>query len=296
MGNCCVSTRNRKQLSRRPKESTNVLNGSEKHSPSVGYISAAKKVPSNIKKKRSSENGSSQQKDSYQGNRGGSNSSMPLQSQDAKRLNSKPEFTEQNIDNLFTKYKDKNADCILALGTEELCQDLNLDPTEFRVLLLAWKFNVSQMCRFTRKEFFDGCKNFRVDSIAGLKSRLATVELEVENKEPFRDLYRFTYGFGLDAEDGQRTLPTSEAIDLWQLVFSKNRPVFLDEWFNFLNESQVKGISRDTWNMFLHLTETITADFSNYDESEAWPSLFDEFVAKRFEEPASDRQNRDDED
>ena len=294
MGNCCMSTRNHKQLSRRPKESNTVLNGSDKHSPSVGYISATKPAPPSIKKKRSAGNGGSLQHDSYWGNKSGSNVSNPPQSQDTKRLNMKPEFTEQNIEALFNKYKDKNGDCILAFGTEELCQDLELDPTEFRVLLLAWKFDVSQMCRFTRKEFVDGCRNLRVDSIAGLKSKLAIVEHEVENKEQFRDLYRFTYGFGLDIEDGQRTLPTSEAMDLWQLVFSKSRPVFLDEWFDFLRESQVKGISRDTWNMFLHLSETIKSDFSNYDESEAWPSLFDEFVAKRSEGSGNESKDKDD--
>ena len=292
MGNCCVSTRNHKQLSRRPKESNNVLNGSDKHSPSVGYIAAAKSAPSSFKKKSSTENGSSLQHDNYWSNKSGSISSNSHHSRDAKRLTVKPEFTEQNIETLFNKYKDKNADCILAFGTEELCHDLELDPTEFRVLLLAWKFDVSQMCRFTRLEFVEGCKNFKVDSIAGLKSKLATVEQEVEDKEQFRDLYRFTYGFGLDVEDGQRTLPTSEAVDLWRLVFSKNKPVFLDEWFSFLNESQVKGISRDTWNMFLHLSENIKSDFSNYDESEAWPSLFDEFVEKRFGDSGIDSQNK----
>ena len=294
MGNCCVSTRNQKQLSRRPKDSNNVLNGSDKHSPSVGYISASKTAPSSYKKKQSAENGSSQRQDSYRRNNSASNS-YPPQSQDAKRMNFKPEFTIQNIETLFNKYKDKNADCILAHGTEELCKDLDLDPTEFRVLLLAWKFDVSEMCRFTRKEFVNGCTSLRVDSIAALKSKLAIVEQEIANKELFKDLYRFTYGFGLDVEDGQRTLPTPEAIDLWRLVFSKSGPIFLDEWFNFLNENQVKGISRDTWNMFLHLSDTVNPDFSNYDESEAWPSLFDEFVAKRFEEAGSDGQNKKDE-
>ena len=40
----------------------------------------------------------------------------------------------------------------------------------------------------------------------------------------------------------------------------------------------VRGISRDTWNMFLNFTETVSNDLSVYDEDEAWPSLFDDFV------------------
>ena len=41
---------------------------------------------------------------------------------------------------------------------------------------------------------------------------------------------------------------------------------------------QVRGISRDTWNMFLYLTESLNDDLSNYNDNEAWPSLFDDFV------------------
>lgn len=41
---------------------------------------------------------------------------------------------------------------------------------------------------------------------------------------------------------------------------------------------QVRGISRDTWNMFLYLAESLDEDLSNYNDNEAWPSLFDDFV------------------
>ena len=40
----------------------------------------------------------------------------------------------------------------------------------------------------------------------------------------------------------------------------------------------MRGISRDTWNMFLNFSETVGNDLSVYDEDEAWPSLFDDFV------------------
>lgn len=70
------------------------------------------------------------------------------------------------------------------------------------------------------------------------------------------------------------------AIALWKLVFTQNNPPVLDQWLHFLTEnpSGVKGISRDTWNMFLNFTQVIGPDLSNYSEDEAWPSLFDTFV------------------
>lgn len=192
---------------------------------------------------------------------------------------SKQEVDESKIASLFAKYKDDTEDSILADGMEKFCQDLGVDPTEFIVLVLAWKFNASQMCRFTRTEFFDGCKALKVDSIRSLQNRFPELEAEVTNDvEKFKDLYRFTFKFGLDVEEGQRALPKNIALPLWKLVFSRNIPVVLDRWFAYLENRQLRGISRDTWYMFLNFTEAIEPDFENYDDSEAWPSLFDDFV------------------
>lgn len=191
----------------------------------------------------------------------------------------KQEVDESKIASLFGKYKDDTEDAILADGMEKFCQDLGVDPTEFVVLVLAWKFNASQMCRFTRTEFFDGCKALRVDSIRSLQNKFPELEAEVTNDvEKFKDLYRFTFKFGLDVEEGQRALPKNIALPLWKLVFSRNVPAVLDRWFAYLENRQLRGISRDTWYMFLNFTEAIEPDFENYDDSEAWPSLFDDFV------------------
>lgn len=196
-----------------------------------------------------------------------------------RSLNMRPEYDEAKIDAMFHKYKDDGEDSILEEGMEKFCQDLGFDPTEFVVLVLAWKFNASKMCRFTKKEFTDGCRLLKVDSVNGIRQTLNELEREVgNNREEFRELYRFTFGFGLDIDEGQRVLPTTMAMPLWKLLFGENSPTFMDKWYSFLETKSVRAIPRDTWNMFLHMVETIKEDFSNYDESEAWPSLFDDFV------------------
>ena len=182
------------------------------------------------------------------------------------------------IEKYFNKYKDEGEDAILAEGMEKFCIDLGVDPTEFVVLLLAWKFEASQMCRFTREEFLNGCQKLRAHDAKSLKDRLPELQVEVRGEKIFKDLYNFTFTFGLDHSTGQRSLPLDMAIPLWGLVFSQDKPVILDRWFAFLKATEVRGISRDTWNMFLPFCNTIRPDLSNYDESEAWPSLFDDFV------------------
>ncbi|XP_053550538.1 DCN1-like protein 3 [Bombina bombina] len=186
----------------------------------------------------------------------------------------------QRIEELFKRYKDEREDAILEEGMERFCNDLCVDPTEFRVLVLAWKFQAATMCKFTRREFFDGIKAIDADSIEGICSKFPSLLAEAKQEDKFKDLYRFTFQFGLDSEEGQRSLHREIAIALWKLVFTQNKPLVLDQWLDFLieNPSGIKGISRDTWNMFLNFTQVIGPDLSNYSEDEAWPSLFDTFV------------------
>lgn len=182
---------------------------------------------------------------------------------------------------LFEQYRDLMEDSILAEGIERLCNDLQVSPDEFRVLVLAWKLDASQMCRFTRTEWLNGLTSMRVESIKGIQQRLPEIVTELQSDpELFKDLYRFTFRFGLDAGIGQRALPSDMATCLWKLVFSIQEPPILQRWLAFLDahRSQVRAIPRDTWYMFLNFADAVGNDLSSYDDTEAWPSLFDDFV------------------
>lgn len=189
---------------------------------------------------------------------------------------------ETRLNNLFDKYKDSDDEnLILAEGVERLCSDLNLRPDDFKVLILAWKFNAEQMFQFTRQEFLSGCKALDAESVAQIQSRLSECLTQLVNdSSQFKSLYKFTFKFGLDRASGQRILPIDMAICLWKLVFTLNKPVILERWLTFLqsDKTYIRGVPRDTWNMFLNFTETIGNDLSTYNDAEAWPSIFDDFV------------------
>lgn len=81
--------------------------------------------------------------------------------------------------------------------------------------------------------------------------------------------------FGLEPD--QRVLSLEMAIDLWKLVFTVQTPDLFSNWVNFLvKHPNIRRIPKDTWNMYLNFTEQ--CDIDNYDDTEAWPSLFDDFV------------------
>ena len=101
-------------------------------------------------------------------------------------------------------------------GISKFLQDLNYKAEEFQVLVLAWKFNASEMCKFTRNEFINGMKSLKVDSIEGIQSVLPIIVNEtLSDCEKYKELYRFTFKFGLEDEIGQRSLPIEMAINLW---------------------------------------------------------------------------------
>ena len=136
------------------------------------------------------------------------------------------------------------------------------------------------MCRFTREEFFRGMRTLKTDSIQGVRAILPAIANEVQNEPAqFKDLYRFAFKFALDSDLGQRILPVDMAISLWRVVFWTREPPVMERWFRFLEAHPlIRGIPRDTWNMFLNFVETVGTDLSSYDDTEAWPSLFDDFV------------------
>lgn len=224
-----------------------------------------------------------QQRVSHSGGYSGERSAPSRQFSLTRQTSSGTSAKHSQIEKYFTKYKDKGEDAILAEGMEKFCVDLGVDPTEFIVLVLAWKFNASQMCRFTREEFMNGCQKMCAHDAKSLKERFPELLVEARDGKNFKELYNFTFSFGLDHTTGQRSLPIDMAVPLWQLVFNQNKPEILDRWFEYLQSSDVRGISRDTWNMFLPFVNSIKPDLSNYDESEAWPSLFDDFVEAELE-------------
>lgn len=76
----------------------------------------------------------------------------PTSSGDVKKelLSGSEASSLHRTEELFRRYKDEREDAILEEGMERFCNDLYVDPTEFKVLVLAWKFQAATMCKFTR--------------------------------------------------------------------------------------------------------------------------------------------------
>ena len=162
-------------------------------------------------------------------------------------------------------------------GIERLCADLKVEVTDPVMLMIAWRMKAATMCVFTREEWTRGLVDMGVDSIGALRSSFDELRQQLKDDDAFRDFYSFCFGFAKEPGYGVRTLPIEVANQMWQLTLA-DRLKHLKLWTTFLDEKEVKAVTKDVWDMLLTFANDVHADMSNYDEDGAWPVLIDDFV------------------
>lgn len=182
-----------------------------------------------------------------------------------------------NINKLFEKYRDPNMeDQIGAEGIEKLCKQLKLDPSDVRVLMLAFKMNAQRMGYFSLEEWRRGLMALHADTVDKLKKSLPKLEAEVQQVHIFRDFYKYAFQFCC-TEERQKTVDVETCVAMLSVVLP-DCP-HLTAFQTFLKEQQdYKRLTLDQWQGFLRFCEETLPDMSNFDESQAWPLLMDNFV------------------
>ncbi|EDR09590.1 uncharacterized protein LACBIDRAFT_293835 [Laccaria bicolor S238N-H82] len=199
------------------------------------------------------------------------------------------------LSTLFDKYKDPDSKEITVDGTIRLCEDLAVNPEDVVLLAIAYELKSPRVGEWTKQGWTEGWKNL------GMKTTLVQLRDQL-GREPdyFQKVYNHTFEFA--RSDGQRSLGIETAQAFWGLLLphglhggalarvDTDGDVRMDNksdgwkeeyttwWFDFLNEKGGKGVSKDTWVMFLDFIRSIDCKFTEYDTEGSWPSTIDDFV------------------
>ncbi|KAK3007429.1 hypothetical protein RJ639_013555 [Escallonia herrerae] len=142
-------------------------------------------------------------------------------------------------------------------GIEALCFAVGVDHTDVRMLMLAWKMNAEKQGYFTQDEWHIGLKALRVDTIGKLKKRLSNLMEEVMKPENFEDFYLYAFRYCL-TEEKQKSIDIESICILLDLVLGSQF------------QPQV-----DTFTEYLKIS---FPDLENYDTTEAWSLVLDNYV------------------
>ncbi|KAL0952666.1 hypothetical protein HGRIS_006909 [Hohenbuehelia grisea] len=207
------------------------------------------------------------------------------------------------LNSLFDTYKDPDSEYITVDGTIKLCEDLSVDPEDVVLLAVAYELKSTKMAEWNKKGWVDGWKSLGCDTISAMRVTIMGLRDKLGNDAAyFQKVYNHTFDFA--RSEGQRSLAIDTAQAFWSLLLphglqggalshirsrdNDNDETMVDEegwkteytqwWFEFLAEKGGKGVSKDTWVMFLEFVRTIDSKFEMYDMEAAWPSTIDDFV------------------
>lgn len=160
-------------------------------------------------------------------------------------------------------------------GMEKFCEDIEVEPENVVMLVLAYKMQARQMGFFTKEEWLKGLSEMQCDSIQKLQYRLDYLRCLLSDQNTFKAIYRYAYDFARDKD--QRSMDMETAKAMLQLLLGKHWPLYT-QFSQFLDQSKYKVINKDQWCNILEFSRTIYNDLSNYDVDGAWPVMLDEFV------------------
>nr|GMD11929.1 DCN1-like protein 4 [Ipomoea batatas] len=185
----------------------------------------------------------------------------------------------ERIDQVFYTYANNLSGVIDPEGIESLCSDLEVDHTDVRILMLAWKMQAEKQGYFTLEEWRKALKALRADTIQKIKKALPELEKEVRRPSNFVDFYAYSFRYCL-TEEKQKSIDIESICVLLDLVLGPYYCPQVGAFIQYLQtQNEYKVINMDQWMGFYRFCNEISfPDFSNYNPELAWPLVLDNFV------------------
>lgn len=163
-------------------------------------------------------------------------------------------------------------------GTMQYLEDLGYAPEDAVVLALAEFLESPTVGVFKEEPFLRRWASVGANSLGDMKNHVKTLERKLDSDpEYFRKVYQFAYKFILEKNEKNMALDMAE--EYWQLLIPKQYGAELDRFLQFMHKEGKQTVTRDQWNMLLPFLDDLHQDpnLDNYNESQSWPLLMDEF-------------------
>jgi DCN1-like protein 4/5 len=135
-------------------------------------------------------------------------------------------------------------------GIEALCSDLEVEHTDVRILMLAWKMKAEKQGYFILEEWRRGLKALRADTVNKLKKALPELEKEVKRPLSFVDFYSYAFRYCL-TEEKQKSIDIESICELLNIVLGSEYPSQVELFIEYLKiQNDYKVINLDQWMGF----------------------------------------------
>eukprot|EP01128_Nolandella_sp_AFSM9_P009370 TRINITY_DN5980_c0_g1_i1.p1 TRINITY_DN5980_c0_g1~~TRINITY_DN5980_c0_g1_i1.p1 ORF type:complete len:330 (+),score=67.61 TRINITY_DN5980_c0_g1_i1:101-991(+) len=153
--------------------------------------------------------------------------------------------------------------------------EIEVSPTSAAALVFCYYCDAQRPGYLYKSELLNAMERLNCNGLEALTQRVKLFETrDVKNMAQSVFMYTFDY---LTPENS-RVLPTADAVMGIQLILSGRRHV--SDFLEFLRETDIKGINKDTWKMLFRFVSEIGTKpaFCGYSVDDAWPVVLDDFV------------------
>ncbi|KAK3177769.1 hypothetical protein Dsin_033221 [Dipteronia sinensis] len=128
-------------------------------------------------------------------------------------------------------------------------------------------------------EWKTGLKTLQVDTLTKLRKAVSELEKEVNTPSNFLEFYSFAFRYHL-TEERQKNVDMETSCELVNLILGSEYRSQVDLLIDYLKiQSDFKVVNLDQWVGFLRFFKEISfPDLENYDDTQAWPTILDNFV------------------
>uniref|UniRef100_A0A6B2LFB8 Defective in cullin neddylation protein n=1 Tax=Arcella intermedia TaxID=1963864 RepID=A0A6B2LFB8_9EUKA len=155
--------------------------------------------------------------------------------------------------------------------------DLDIQPNDVALLVIAYHMQAATMGIFTKLEFVNGLTKMKIKSLEALKEAIPKLRNQINNTLMFPEIYKFAFNFY--KENPQHKSIGLDVADMVLELVAQNK-AHIAKFRKFLvKQKEYKSINMDQWVNLMDFSQSVDEDLSDYDaESASWPFIIDLYV------------------